>query len=157
MELFKELRKEKRPLILGGDGRADSPGHSAKFGSYTVVELKRKVVIDVQLVQVSTAAACIFMHLLIHYFMQSNEVKGSYHMEMEGLVRAVQLLKKNKFKIGLIVTDRHKQIAKWLRENLPATDHRFDIWHLAKCMLTLVHDFVIFKLIFLHNSLSQES
>ena len=58
-------------------------------------------------------------------------------MEMEGLVRAVQLLKEKKFEIGMIVTDRHKQIAKWLRENLPATDHRFDIWHLAKCMLTL--------------------
>ena len=53
VELFKQLRKEKRPLILGGDGRADSPGHSAKFGSYTVMELKKKVVIDVQLVQVS--------------------------------------------------------------------------------------------------------
>ena len=53
-ELLKQLQKEKRPLILGGDGRADSPGHSAKFGSYTVMELKKKVVIDVQLVQVST-------------------------------------------------------------------------------------------------------
>lgn len=53
-ELFRQLRKENRPLILGGDGRADSPGHSAKFGSYTVMELKKKVVIDVQLVQVRT-------------------------------------------------------------------------------------------------------
>ena len=48
----KELRKEKRPLALGGDGRADSPGHSAKFGSYTVMELEKQLVIDVQLVQV---------------------------------------------------------------------------------------------------------
>jgi solute carrier family 8 (sodium/calcium exchanger) len=52
-DLFKQLRHEKRPLIIGGDGRADSPGHSAKFGSYTVMELKKKVVIDIQLVQVS--------------------------------------------------------------------------------------------------------
>lgn len=49
---LKELRKEKRGLILGGDGRADSPGHSAKFGSYTTMELKKKVVLDIQLVQV---------------------------------------------------------------------------------------------------------
>jgi solute carrier family 8 (sodium/calcium exchanger) len=49
-DLFKQLRHEKRPLIIGGDGRADSPGHSAKFGSYTVMELKKK---DIQLVQVS--------------------------------------------------------------------------------------------------------
>ena len=52
-DLFKQLRREKRPLIIGGDGRADSPGHSAKFGSYTVMELKQKVIIDIQLVQVS--------------------------------------------------------------------------------------------------------
>ena len=52
--LFTELHWEKRHLIIGGDGRADSPGHSAKFGSYTVMELKKGVVLDIQLVQVST-------------------------------------------------------------------------------------------------------
>lgn len=52
-ETLKQLKCEKRALILGGDGRADSPGHSAKFGSYTVMELKKRVVLDVQLVQVS--------------------------------------------------------------------------------------------------------
>ena len=52
-KLLRELRQEKRQLVIGGDGRADSPGHSAKFGSYTVMELKKGVVIDVQLVQVS--------------------------------------------------------------------------------------------------------
>ena len=51
--LLQELRQEKRKLVVGGDGRADSPGHSAKFGSYTMMELKKGVVIDVQLVQVS--------------------------------------------------------------------------------------------------------
>ena len=45
----------------------------------------------------------------------------------------MKVLKKKKFKIGLFVTDRHKQIAKWLRENAPDVDHRYDIWHLAKC------------------------
>ena len=59
--LFKELRKEKRPLIIG-DGRADSPGHSAKFGSYTFMELKNKAVIDIQLVQVMQKN---YKHLLL--------------------------------------------------------------------------------------------
>lgn len=153
-ELLKQLHKEKRPLILGGDGRADSPGHSAKFGSYTIMELKQKAVIDVQLVQVSTY----YLHthpLYACYVMQSNEVKGSYHMEMEGLKRAVQLLQKKKFKIGVIVTDRHKQIAKWLKDNLPETSHRFDIWHLAKCMLTfMLENAIVLSLI---NSLRQKN
>lgn len=50
--LLTELRQEKRALVVGGDGRADSPGHSAKFGSYTTMELKKQIVVDVQLVQV---------------------------------------------------------------------------------------------------------
>ena len=41
--LLRELQREKRQLVIGGDGRADSPGHSAKFGSYTVMELKKEV------------------------------------------------------------------------------------------------------------------
>lgn len=56
-------------------------------------------------------------------------------MEKEGLVRATQLFRKKKFKIGTLVTDRHQQIAKWVRETLTTTDHRYDIWHMAKCML----------------------
>ena len=39
-------------LVVGGDGRCDSPGFSAKYGSYTVMDLQRQRVIDVQLVQV---------------------------------------------------------------------------------------------------------
>ena len=39
-------------LCLGGDGRADTPGHSAKFGSYALLDLNHMVVADIQLVQV---------------------------------------------------------------------------------------------------------
>ena len=49
-------------------------------------------------------------------------------MEKEGLVRSLKMLKKKKFKIGTLVTDRHKQIAKWIRENAADIDHRYDIW-----------------------------
>ena len=52
----------------------------------------------------------------IHHYMQSNKVNGSYHLEKEGLVRAVEFLRKKKFKIATLVTDRHKQISKWARE-----------------------------------------
>ena len=44
--LFEEMQKEQRSLVIGGDGRADSPGHSAKYGSYTFMELKSKAIID---------------------------------------------------------------------------------------------------------------
>ena len=41
-------------LIPGGDARADSPGHSVKYGSYSVFDLENKTMIDVQLVQVNS-------------------------------------------------------------------------------------------------------
>lgn len=36
---FSQFAQEGTPLVLGGDGRADSTGHSAKYGSYSVLEL----------------------------------------------------------------------------------------------------------------------
>lgn len=41
-------------LVLGGDGRNDSPGHSAKYGSYTVMEGRLNKVIHIELVQVQS-------------------------------------------------------------------------------------------------------
>ena len=46
------LQSEQQGLVLGGDGRADSPGHSAKYGSYTMIELRINKLVDIQLVQV---------------------------------------------------------------------------------------------------------
>ena len=49
---LKERQVRGEPLILGGDGRADSPGHSAKYGVYTMMELKTFKIVDIQVVQV---------------------------------------------------------------------------------------------------------
>ncbi len=52
-DILRELRSMDGGLVLGGDGRADSPGYSAKYGSYTLIELRTKKVVHMQLVQVS--------------------------------------------------------------------------------------------------------
>lgn len=49
---LQQLSEDKTRLTLGGDGRADSPGHSAKYGTYTKMELNHKTILDIQLVQV---------------------------------------------------------------------------------------------------------
>ena len=49
------------PLTLGGDGRSDSPGHSAKLGSYTMMDLENNAVLVVWLVQVC-AADIVYVH-----------------------------------------------------------------------------------------------
>ena len=54
--LMNTIRKEKRNLFLSGDGRCDSPGHSAKFGSYTIIDIFSDKVVDFKLVQVRLRA-----------------------------------------------------------------------------------------------------
>ena len=52
VELLALCRASGNPLIIGGDGRADSPGHSAKYGSYRIIDLTSNKVIHLELVQV---------------------------------------------------------------------------------------------------------
>ena len=53
-------------------------------------------------------------------------------MEKEGLDRALKLLKQKKIKVKVLVTDRHKQINKWLRDSHKEIKHYYDVWHVAK-------------------------
>ena len=54
LAVLSSLKDQKKKLALSGDGRADSPGHSAKYGSYTVIEMSCNKVLDYRLVQVCT-------------------------------------------------------------------------------------------------------
>ena len=56
LALVSSLKDQQKKLTLSGDGRADSPGHSAKYGSYTAVEMSCNKVLDYRLVQVCTDA-----------------------------------------------------------------------------------------------------
>ena len=53
-------------------------------------------------------------------------------MEKEDLIRGIQFFESNDLQIELLVTDRHSQISKWMRENMPDINHRHDVWHVAK-------------------------
>lgn len=59
-------------------------------------------------------------------------------MELEGLHRVLEFLKKKDLQVGTLVTDRHGQITKWMREQHSEVKHYFDVWHVAKgeCMYT---------------------
>ena len=64
LALLSSLKSQKKKLALSGDGRADSPGHSAKYGSYTVIEMSCNKVLDYRLVQVCVCA-CVHMHVCV--------------------------------------------------------------------------------------------
>ena len=53
-------------------------------------------------------------------------------MEKEGLCRALTFLATNYLKVNTLVTDRHKQINKYLNKKHPEIDHRYDVWHVSK-------------------------
>ena len=40
------------PVTLAGDGRCDSPGHSAKYGTYTMLDVDSEKVVDFKVVSV---------------------------------------------------------------------------------------------------------
>ncbi|KAJ8041548.1 hypothetical protein HOLleu_12400 [Holothuria leucospilota] len=110
---------ESEEYVPRGDARADSPGYSAKYGSNSLMELRRSKILDVVLVQ-------------------KNEVSSSNAMELEGLKRVIRWMLDIGVKSGLaidcFVTDRHLQVAKWVRENLVplGIQHYYDVWHIAK-------------------------
>ncbi|XP_077076473.1 uncharacterized protein LOC143729210 isoform X1 [Siphateles boraxobius] len=108
---LERLISQQQSVILAGDMRADSPGHSAKYGSYAMMDLRNNMIIDLQLVQ-------------------SNEVAGSCHMEMEGLKRSLALLEERGVTLNSIVTDRHPKIQKFLKET--RIKHYYDVRRIEK-------------------------
>ena len=50
---FRDVIEANDKVNLAGDGRADTPGHSAKYGAYSMLDLDEGVVVSVQLVQVT--------------------------------------------------------------------------------------------------------
>jgi len=53
-------------------------------------------------------------------------------MELEGLIRAIEYIEREGLNWSDLVSDRHLQISKWMRENQPGKDHWNDTWHVAK-------------------------
>jgi len=53
-------------------------------------------------------------------------------MEKEGLVRSLRFLEDAGLHVDVLVTDRHPQIQKYMREVKPSVMHYYDVWHVAK-------------------------
>ncbi|XP_075526246.1 uncharacterized protein LOC142557944 [Dermacentor variabilis] len=109
--LLEDIGEQK--VRLAGDGRADSPGFSAKFGTYFFLDLQRNKILHFELVQ-------------------SNEVGGSCYMELEGLKRSPSFLQHHRIDVTYILTDRHAQIKCFLLKERSDITHEFDVWRVVK-------------------------
>lgn len=110
--LFAKI-KDLEDAVWSGDGRFDSMGHSAKYGVYTLL--------------------CSPIMKIVHFeLLQANQAGSSTAMELEGCKLCFQYLTKVGLAIKVFVSDRHRGIAKWIREHQPTVKHYFDQWHVAK-------------------------
>ena len=53
-------------------------------------------------------------------------------MELEGYKRVIRNLTDKGLVVTKLVTDRHRQLAKHVREKSPEIVHMYDVWHVAK-------------------------
>ena len=114
LSLYSEIR-------LSGDGRSDSPGHSAQYCTYVLMEQVTNLLVDLEV-------------------LDCRETEGvSTRMEKEGLMRLLRKLK-GQFKLSEITTDASSSVIKALKElkkshpEYAALIHSLDIWHKSKAL-----------------------
>ena len=85
------------PVTLAGDGRCDSPGHSAKYSTYTMLDVETDLVVDFKVVSVC-------------------EVKNLNAMEKKGFIETLNFIEAAGVDVAGISTDSHPQIKKYMQE-----------------------------------------
>ena len=89
------LQYKDKPLVLSGDGRCDSPGQSAKFCTYSLMDIESKVIVHTESIDKREVGL------------------RSPNMEKEGFVRSLQYLLP-KIECKEIITDASSSIRKYL-------------------------------------------
>ena len=118
-QVFKQYREKiiekcrQETLHLAGDGRSDSPGYNAKYGTYTLMNTSTNEILDFYVVHVSTAG-------------------NSSRTEKRGLEILLHKIESYNLKINYLTIDRHVQIRAFMKKEKPQTKHQFDIWHVGK-------------------------
>ena len=88
---------------LSGDGRCDSPGFNAKYGTYSVMDNRTSKVLHFEVIHVG-------------------ETESSSRIEKGGLIRCLDKMKACDIKIYSLTTDQHVQIKKHMREQEQKSD-----------------------------------
>ena len=97
---------------LCGDGPSDSPGHSAKYGTYTMMDETSTRIVEFNIVQVTEVS--------------------SNAMEYEGCKRTLNSLLSTNIPIRCFATDWHTTVMARMKSDYPQIKHQYDVWHLSK-------------------------
>lgn len=124
--LIQKILNHYDEICLCGDGRNDSPGHSARYCVYTLMEHATNVIVDFEVVD-------------------SRETGGnSVNMEREGLRRLLEKMAST-MPFSELTTDASSSIMKLVRETKDKYPqplelfHSLDIWHKAKKLSKCLH------------------
>lgn len=98
---------------LSGDGRCDSPGFSAKYCTYSLMDMSTNKIVASSVVQVT-------------------EASSSVTMEPLGFRRSVDFILSKDVKINIIATDRHPSITSIMKKDYKSIEHQHDVWHIVK-------------------------
>lgn len=101
------------PCLISGDGRCDTPGHNAKYLTYSMLDQKSNRIVTMSMRQVTEAG-------------------NSNNMEKMGFIKTLKTLKKNNVEVKQITTDHHQQIRKYMREQEKDIEQQFHVWHFRK-------------------------
>lgn len=85
-----------KEVVVIGDGRMDSPGHTAQFCTYTLMEYESKMILSTVVID-----------------KRETQLK-SPNMEREGLVRALAEVQSMGLVVKELITDGHTSIAKMM-------------------------------------------
>ena len=86
-------KKSGKEVILSGDGRNDSPGHSAQYCTYSLADMEDHAILQMNIIDVREAAG------------------KSNNMERIGFERGMDRLLASQMNIKEVVTDGHLEIA----------------------------------------------
>ena len=95
--VFSDLKDKE--LWLSFDGRCDSPGHSAKYGTYTMLDQKSDKIVDFHTIQVSEVSS-------------SNAIR-------ERFKRCMENIRGKGAQVKVVATDRHVGIKSDMKKKLP--------------------------------------
>ncbi|CAP39543.2 Protein CBG23494 [Caenorhabditis briggsae] len=127
-ELLCETTDNNGTLNVMGDGSFDTPGHSALYCRYVIMEAVTKLVVEYE----------IFRH-------KSGEKK--VNIETEACEKAFEnLMVTYDSAIESLTTDRSQSVASMMANNFPDVTHYFDSWHYIRSLaLEILKQFLPLK------------
>ena len=103
-------------LKLTGDGRCDSPGYSAKYCTYSLMDSATDLILNYKLIQ-------------------PLETGSSVAMEKEGLRQSLNYMLEQDISMVIIATDRHQGVGALMKSNYFHISHQHNVWHMTKTVV----------------------